>query len=334
VVPESVEVQHLMPQSPSALHCDSIDMRVTAILYAGPDTNLYELRPISEDLVPAFKAGAHIDLHLPNGLIRQYSIASDPEDRTRYVLGIKRDASGRGGSRFVHESIRAGTVIPTGLPRSTFSLVEDGKPAVFIAGGIGVTPFLSMAQRANRIGLNWKLYAAMRKCADLPILSPLQSQGDRITTHLDEKHNDRPIDLAAIIRSVSSDTHLYCCGPSPMLKLFEQQTASRESKYNHLERFTNDAPAGAAPGYAVQLARSNLTVHVGTGQTIIEALRDKGIQVMTSCEQGVCGSCETKVVAGRPDHRDVILTDDEKASNKTMMICCSGSLDDVLVLDL
>jgi len=334
VFSESMELRRPTPQSAGAPNCDRLDMRVTAILYAGPDTNLYELRPISEDLVPAFKAGAHVDLYLPNGLIRQYSIASDPEDRSRYFLGIKRDASGRGGSRFVHESIRAGTVVPTGSPRSTFSLIEDGKPAVFIAGGIGVTPFLSMAQRATRINLNWKLYVAVRRRAELSILSPVRSQGERIVTHVDEEHDGRPIDLAAIVRSVGPDTHLYCCGPSPMLEVFEQETASRESKYNHIERFTNDAPAGAASGYTVQLARSNLSVRIEPGQTIIEALRNKGILVTTSCEQGVCGSCETRIVAGRPDHHDVILTDDEKASNKTMMICCSGSLDEVLVLDL
>ena len=331
---ESVEVHRPTPQSADAPNCDRLDMRVTAIRYAGPDTNLYELRPLSKDLLPVFKAGAHVDLFLPTGLIRQYSIASDPEDRSRYVLGIKRDASGRGGSRFVHDSFRAGTVVPMSLPRSTFSLVEDGKPAVFIAGGIGVTPFLSMAQRATCIDLNWKLYAAVRRRVELPILSPVRSQGERITTHVDEEHDGRPIDLAAIVRAVSPDTHLYCCGPSPMLKAFEQETASRESKYNHIERFTNDAPVGAASGYTVQLARSNLTVQIEPGQTIIEALRDKGVRVTTSCEQGVCGSCETRIVAGRPDHHDVILTDDEKASNKTMMICCSGSLDDVLVLDL
>jgi tetrachlorobenzoquinone reductase len=248
VFSESVEVHRPTTQSAGAPNYDRLDMRVTAIRYAGPDTNLYELRPLSEDLLPVFKAGAHVDLFLANGLIRQYSIASDPEDRSRYVLGIKRDASGRGGSRFVHDSFRAGTIVPMGPPRSTFLLVEDGKPAVFIAGGIGVTPFLSMAHRATRIDLNWKLHAAVRRRAELPILSPVRSQGERIATHVDEEHDGRPIDLAAIVRSVGPDTHLYCCGPSPMLKAFEQETAARESRYNHIERFTNDAPVGAAFG--------------------------------------------------------------------------------------
>jgi tetrachlorobenzoquinone reductase len=325
---------HPMNQLNSVALRGSIDMRVTAIIYAGPGVNLYEVRPITGDPVPLFDAGAHVDLYLSNGLVRQYSIASDPEDRDRYVLGIKLDTLGRGGSRFVHEFIRVGTVIPISMPRSTFSLVEDGKRAVFIAGGIGVTPFLSMAQRASRIGLDWKLYAAVRTRADLAVLSAIQNRGDRVTTHVDEDHENRPIDLARIVRSVSPDTHLYCCGPSPMLKVFEQETSSREGQYNHIERFSNDLLAATMGGYTVQLARLNLTVKVDAGQTIMEALRRTGIDVATSCEQGVCGTCETKIVAGRPDHRDVILTDDEKASNKTMMICCSGSLDDVLVLDL
>lgn len=312
----------------------SIDMRVTAIIYAGPSVNLYEVRPVSGDQLPLFDAGAHVDLYLSNGLVRQYSIASDPQDRDRYVLGIKLDPLGRGGSRFVHESVRAGTVVPIGMPRSTFSLVEDGKRAVFIAGGIGVTPFLSMAQRAGRIGLDWKLYAAVRTRADLAVLSAIQNKGSRVATHVDDDQENRPINIAGIVRSVSPDTHLYCCGPTPMLKVFEQETSSRESRYNHIERFSNQLPAVTAAGYTVQLARSNLTVKVEAGQTIIDALRCKGIDVTTSCEQGVCGSCETKIVTGRPDHRDVILTNDEKASNRTMMICCSGSLDDVLVLDI
>lgn len=313
---------------------DCIDMRVVKIAYAGPCVNFYEMQPVSGGNVPEFAAGAHVDLYLPNGLVRQYSIASDPEDRSRYVFGIKLDKSGRGGSRLVHEAFRAGAVFPVSAPRSTFSLVEDGKPAIFISGGIGVTPFLSMLARADRIGMDWRLHAAVRTREETLLLSSSSELGERVVTHVDEEHDGRPLNMERIVRSAASDTHLYCCGPSPMLDAFDRATSARDSQYNHIERFSSDVPAAMAGGYSVRLARSNQTVEVRPGQTILAALRDAGVHVTTSCEQGVCGSCETRVLSGRADHRDLILSADEKSANQTMMICCSGSLDDVLVLDL
>lgn len=309
-------------------------MRVVKITYAGPSVNFYELRPVSGRNVPSFTAGAHVDLYLPNGLVRQYSIASDPEDRVRYLFGVKLDKLGRGGSRLVHETFRAGAVVPVGAPRSTFSLVEDGRPAIFISGGIGVTPFLSMSARASRIGLDWKLHAAVRTREDILLLSSSGEFGVRAVMHIDEEHDDRPLDLARIVDSAAADAHIYCCGPAPMLDAFEHATAARDRRYVHIERFNSDIPPATVGGYLVRLVRSNQTVEVLPGQTILAALRDAGVQVATSCEQGVCGSCETRILAGRADHRDLILTDDEKFANQTMMICCSGSLDDVLVLDL
>jgi tetrachlorobenzoquinone reductase len=313
---------------------DCIDMRVVTIAYAGPCVNFYELRPVSGGRVPEFTAGAHVDLRLPNGLIRQYSIASDPADRNRYLFGVKLDKSGRGGSRLVHEVFRAGAIFPVGMPRSTFSLIEDGKPAIFISGGIGVTPFLSMAARASRIRMDWRLHAAVRTREEALLLSGFGEPGDRVLMHIDEEHDGRPLDLDQIVRAAAPDVHLYCCGPSPMLDAFERTTFARSSQYNHIERFSSDVPAATAGGFTVRLARSNQAIEVLPGQTILAALRDAGVQVTTSCEQGVCGSCETRVLAGRADHRDLILTSDEKSTNQTMMICCSGSLDHVLVLDL
>jgi vanillate O-demethylase ferredoxin subunit len=220
------------------------------------------------------------------------------------------------------------------MPRSTFSLVEDGKPAIFISGGIGVTPFLSMLARASRIRMDWRLHAAVRTREETLLLSSAGELGERVVTHVDEEHDGRPFDLHQIVRSAAPDTHLYCCGPSPMLDAFEQATSARNGQYNHVERFSADAPAAAGSGYSVRLARSNRTIEVRPGQTLLAALQDAGVWVATSCEQGVCGSCETRILAGRADHRDLILTKDEKSANQTMMICCSGSLDDVLVLDL
>ncbi|TQF27625.1 hypothetical protein UNPF46_30385 [Bradyrhizobium sp. UNPF46] len=309
-------------------------MRVVKIAYAGPGVNFYELRPVAFESVPEFTAGAHVDLYLPNGVVRQYSIANDPEDRSRFLFGIKLDQSGRGGSRLAHEVCKPGVIIPVGKPRCNFSLVEDKKPAIFISGGIGVTPFLSMSARASRIGMDWKLHAAIRTREEVALFSSSCGTNNRVFIHIDEEHDGLPLDLEQIVRAAEPDTHLYCCGPSPMLDAFEKATSTRDGHFNHVERFSSEVPAAITGGFTVRLYRSNRTIQIRSGQTILAALRDAGIQVTTSCEQGVCGSCETRIVSGRADHRDLILTDEEKAANQTLMICCSGSLDDVLVLDL
>ncbi|MEI9927393.1 MAG: PDR/VanB family oxidoreductase [Sphingomonas sp.] len=311
-------------------------MRLSAIRYGSETTNFYEFRPVDGGVVRAFTSGAHVDLHLPGGLVRQYSIVSSQRTRDHYLLGIKREDTGRGGSRAVHEALKVGAILKVGGPRNHFPLVEDGSPVIFIAGGIGVTPLYSMLDRAREIGLDWTFHYAMRARADAVLVADLESRGDRVRIHADDEFEGRPIALAEIIAAAPRNAHLYCCGPAPMLDAFETLAAAAgfPPEQIHVERFSADPAPATTTGFIVELARSGIEVAVGPGQTILECARAVGVPVEASCEQGVCGSCETRVLGGVPDHRDMILTEAERRSNKTMMICCSGSLTERLKLEL
>jgi vanillate O-demethylase ferredoxin subunit len=311
-------------------------MRLTAISYGGEWTNLYEFRPLGGGEVPEFTAGAHVDLQLPNGMLRQYSIASSELDRRRYVLGIKRGQQSRGGSRFIHDALRVGELLRVSRPRNNFPLVDAAPHAVFIAGGIGVTPIRCLVDRAERIGQDWELHYAVQRREQAVFVPDFQAYGDPFRLHVDAEQDGRLIDLAAVLAGVPRDSHLYCCGPAGMLDTFLTLAAGWPAEQVHVERFTSTVPPAAeqAQGFVVELARSKRRVDIPAGRTILDMLRAAGCDVNFSCEQGICGACETKVLAGVPEHRDMLLSDEEKAKNTTMMICCSLSRSDVLVLDL
>ena len=308
-------------------------LRLTAITYAAEQVHLYEFRPVSGTSVPAFTAGAHVDLHLPNGLVRQYSIANAQDERHRYVLGVKRDAAGRGGSRFLHDELRVGTVLEVGGPRNNFPLVEAASHSVLIAGGIGVTPIVSMIARLRSLGRPWELHYAVRRRSEAAFLDELLAGDGRVRLHVDEEQGG-VLDVARIVGTAPEQAHLYCCGPTPLLEAFTAAISSRPAERVHLEYFSSSIAPAVESGFIVELARSKLRIEIPPGQTILDTLRARGLKVQSSCEQGICGSCETRVLAGEPDHRDLLLSDAEKATNEVMMICCSGSRSAVLVLDL
>lgn len=312
---------------------ETIAMRLTATTYAAEYVHLFELRPVSGEPVPRFTAGAHVDLRLPNGFVRQYSIANSEEERHRYLLGVKREAAGRGGSRLMHDELRVGTVLEVGCPRNNFPLVESAAHSVLIAGGIGVTPILSMVARLRSLGRSWELHYAVRRRSEVAFLDMLGAGGASVQLHVDEEQGG-VLDVAGIVGAVREGVHLYCCGPTPMLDAFTAAAASWPAEQVHVEYFTSAFAPAIEKGFIVELARSKRQIAVVPGQTILEALRANGIKVVSSCEQGICGSCETKVLAGEPDHRDLLLSDEEKATGGVMMICCSGSRSAVLVLDL
>lgn len=310
----------------------TLPLRLTSIRYAAQGIHLYEFcAPDGSDL-PPFTAGAHIDLHLPNGLVRPYSLCNDPRETHRYVTGIKRDPVSRGGSRYIHEQLRVGQVLQVSAPRNHFPLHEAASHTVLIAGGIGVTPIACMAQRLRALGASFEVHYGVRQREEAALLDLLEGPG--LHLHVDTEHGGQPMDLAALLARVPRDAHLYCCGPAPMLDAYEDASRGRPDGHVHLERFASVAPAATDGGFVVRLARSGRSVRVDAGCTILEALRKEGVDLQASCEQGICGSCETRVVAGRPDHRDSLLSDDEKRASQVMMVCCSGSLDPVLVLDL
>lgn len=312
-----------------------VEMRLTAITYGAEGTNLFELRPMNAADVAAFTAGAHVDLHLPNGQIRQYSLANPVNERHRYLLGVKIDLNGRGGSRCLHDEVRVGTVLKVSQPRNNFPLVEDAATSVFVAGGIGITPVHCMIERLKTLGRQWQLHYGVRRREEAIFLDGFAAD-PRVHLHVDAEHNGRVMDVAGIVAAAPLDAHLYCCGPAPMLTAFETACAERPPQHVHLERFSasENLVATAEGSYTVELRKSKRSLVVQPGQTLLQAIVAAGIKVQVSCEQGICGTCETRVLAGIPDHRDTILSDEEKATNEMMMVCCSGSLSPTLVLDL
>lgn len=314
-----------------------IEARVASIVSEAAGVNAYDLRPASGGDLPPFTAGAHIDLHLPNNAVRSYSLVNAQRERHRYVVAVALDRDSRGGSRFIHDAVRVGDRIPVSMPRNNFPLAEAGAHSVLIAGGIGITPLWCMVQRLQELDRSWALHycARTRQTAafrDALSALPAGAHG-RVHFNFDEEPGGNVLDLHALLNGADPSCHYYCCGPLPMLTAFEAATVSLPRDRVHVEYFTaRDAPATSG-GFSVVLARSGRTVDIPEGRSILETLLDAGIDVPYACQMGTCATCETRVIEGIPDHRDVVLSPEEKASNKVMMICCSGCIGDRLVLD-
>jgi ferredoxin-NADP reductase len=315
-----------------------LELRVKRICYEAAGINSYELiAPAGGELVP-FTAGSHIDLHLSNGMIRSYSLTNDQEERHRYVIAVNKDAKGRGGSAFVHDTVKAGDMLTVSHPRNNFALDEGADDSILIGGGIGITPLLSMARRLEALGRPWKLFYAARTRLAAAFLDEFRGLGANVHSNFhvdfDDERSGRLFDLADIVRNCPAGAHLYCCGPVPMLEAFEAATGDRPADHVHVEYFqAKEAPA-LEGGFEVELARSKRIVPVAAGKTILDALLDAGVAVNYACAEGVCGTCETRLLEGVPDHRDQFLNKEEHAANKTIMICCSGAKSRTLVLDL
>jgi len=315
-----------------------LEVRVKRIGYEAENINSYELvAPTGGELAP-FTAGGHIDLHLSNGMIRSYSLVNDQRERHRYLIAVNKDAAGRGGSSFVHDSIRAGDIITVSHPRNNFALHEEAEHSVLVAGGIGITPLLSMVRRLETLERSWELFYAARTRVAAAFLDELDALRPNVHLNLrvdfDDERSGRVFDLAAIVKKAPAPAHLYCCGPLPMLAAFEAATADRPADHVHVEYFQARQAPAIEGGFEVKLARSNRRILVEAGKTILDALLDAGIAVNYACTEGVCGTCETRVLEGIPDHRDQFLSKEEQAANKTVMICCSGVKSGTLVLDL
>ncbi len=308
------------------------DMRLTAIAYAAKDTNLYEFRRTDGANLPGIEPGAHIDIHLPNGMMRQYSLVTADGNPAAYVVGIKRDRASRGGSRYVHEYLGVAEILKIGGPRNHFPLIEDAPHSVLIAGGIGITPIWCMAQRLQKLGRSFELHYASRTRDEAAFLQELQKL-PQAHVHIDAEAGGF-LDLAPLVANAPAGSHFYCCGPAPMLAGYETVTKHVPAAQVHAEYFTAKEEAANEGGYVVELRKSELEFAIPQGRTILQVLRDAGVDTPYSCESGVCGACEAKVISGDVDHRDNVLTETERKASKTMMICCSGSKSPRLVLDL
>jgi ferredoxin-NADP reductase len=306
---------------------------IKAATWEAPDILSYELRPPEGGELSPFTAGAHIDLTLPNGLVRSYSLVNPQSERHRYVIVVQKDRASRGGSKWVHENFRAGDIVTVNGPRNNFALDEAVEKSIFIAGGIGITPILSMIERLSALGRDWQLIYCSRNRSGTAFLESLEKK-PQVRFNFDEEPGGKILDIAAVVKAAPANAHLYCCGPLPMLEAFEEATKDLARERVHVEYFTAKEPPAVEGGFKVVLAKSGREFTVPPGKTILDALLDAGLDIPYSCKEGVCGTCETKVREGVPDHRDLVLTEEEHASNKTMMICCSGSKSEKLVLDL
>ncbi|MFM0202474.1 PDR/VanB family oxidoreductase [Paraburkholderia fungorum] len=310
----------------------TIEMRLTSIRYAADDINLYEMRRPDNAALPAAGPGAHIDVHLPNGIMRQYSLVTADGDPRAYVIGIKRDRASRGGSIFIHDRLRVGQKLTVGGPRNNFPLLESVEHTVLVAGGIGITPIWAMAQRLLKLGRSFELHYACRERREAAFLEQLVAM-PQAHLHVDSESGGQPLDIAAIVARAPQHSHYYCCGPLPMLSAYEAATASLDAAQVHAEYFMPKAAAACEGGYVVELHRTGQTFAIPEGKTILQVLREGGVAAPYSCEEGICGACQVKVVAGTPDHRDSVLSEREKQAGDTMLICCSGAKSGRLVID-
>jgi tetrachlorobenzoquinone reductase len=313
---------------------DLIDVRLTAIRYVARDTSLFEFQSVDGRPLPAYEPGAHIDLHLPSGLLRNYSLTAAEREPSTYTVGIKRDPASRGGSRYLHDELQVGATLKIGGPRNNFCLREDFAHTVLFAGGIGITPIWCMVQRLNTLGRAWQLHYACRSRDDMAFRDELGAM-PQAALHFDDESGGQFLDVAAIVAAAPRDAHLYCCGPAPMLQAFEAATKDWPREQVHIEYFSPKEQGPAKKGgFTVELARSGVEYFIPEGETILNVLLDAGIDIDYSCELGICGACEQRVISGIPEHRDSILSEEEQSENKRVMICCAGCKSERLVLDL
>lgn len=295
----------------------------------------FEMRPI-KGLLPVFQPGAHIDVHMPNGEVRQYSITNGPGETDSFVIGVKLERESKGGSRCMHENVREGDVLAISEPRNNFPLRRDAVKTLFVAGGIGITPLLAMAQALENQDLTYELHYFAQGEGHLAFPDRLQSLGSSLIPHLGLTPAETAATLHELLASYLSDTHLYICGPGPMLEAARMIAARHGWPQSavHFEYFKNTNTLDDSSSFEIALARSCVTLKVPAGKTIMQVMRENGIDVPSSCEQGACGTCIATVIEGEPDHQDVYLNDAEKKAGSKIMTCVSRAKSARLVLDI
>jgi vanillate O-demethylase ferredoxin subunit len=299
----------------------------------------FELCAVDGSALPAFEAGAHIDIHIADGLTRQYSLCNDPRERHRYLISVLHDPNSRGGSRAMHEQIRSGQTLTISTPRNLFPLVRSASRHLLFGGGIGITPMLAMAYELSHQGADFELHYCYRssdRAAFVAMLAQTPFAG-RIKFHDDSGPQLQKLDAPALLSTPDAGTHLYVCGPAGFMNyiLDAAQCAGWSQERVHKEFFAAEpVDQSANTAFEVELASSGRVFHIPAERTVFEVLDEAGIEIESSCEQGVCGTCVTRVLRGIPDHRDQFLTAAEHAANDRFTPCCSRAKSSRLVLDL
>lgn len=299
----------------------------------------FELEPIGASELPVFSAGAHIDVQVAPGVIRQYSLCGHPQERRSWRIGVLREPQSRGGSAGMHERVQVGSVLRVSTPRNLFELVDEAPHSVLVAGGIGVTPILAMAQHLQDGGHSFEVHYCARSpermaFRDEILAGPLAGHA---RLYFNDAAPEQTFDVLEMLKAAPAGAHLYICGPAGFMEFV--LSAARASGWPearlHREHFaaavvdtTGDQP------FQIRLQRSGTTLAVPVDKSVLQVLLDHGVDVDYSCEAGVCGSCVTRVLEGTPDHRDTFLMDSERAANDQFTPCCSRSKSPTLVLDL
>jgi ferredoxin-NADP reductase len=300
--------------------------------WEAPGVVSLELAALDGGSLPPFGPGAHIDLHLPGGAVRQYSLFGDPAEESCYRIAI-RAVSGGMASGFVHRNLRVGEIVTVGPPRNNFPLVAADR-YLFVAGGIGITPLIPMMRAADAARRPWTLRYCNRSDADAPFLAEIRGLNGGVSLH--SASSGTRLDVATALAEPQAGTALYCCGPESLMLAVEAATSAWPAGSVHFEWFAprSRADAGVAGSFVVVCERSGLTLEVPPERSVQAVLNEAGIAVPCSCQQGVCGTCEVRVLSGDVDHRDSILSPAERAANATMMTCISRATSPRLVLDI
>ncbi len=320
---------------------DDLHLRVERITPEAEGILSYELASADGDPLPSFEPGAHLEVQVPGGQVRQYSLCGDPEERSRYRLAVQYELQGRGGSRAMHERVRPGDVLTTSLPRNDFPLMY-ARGYVLVAGGIGITPLLAMAHVLRRRGAIWSLHYCTRspeRTAFRELLASPDFAG-HVTFHHDGGDPKRGLDVDALLATRAPGMRLYCCGPAGLMRAVRQASNHHQwpREKVHFEAFSAEGTGaigdGADTEFQVVIRSTGATYPVPPGKTILNVLRQNGLQVPSSCEAGTCGTCLTHVLEGEPEHRDTFLSEPQRILGCNMLLCVSRARSRKLVLDL
>ncbi len=319
----------------SSISPTDIPVRIVRVETIADGIVLFEMRPKGGEELPPFTPGSHINVRVPNGLLRKYSLCSNPADRDHYLIAVKREHEGRGGSLYLTEQTKVGDEWMISAPDNAFALPKRGDNFIFIAGGIGITPFMAMIHALkDDHSKKFKLYY----CARTPEMTAFREElsapefKGKVVIHYDGGDPAKALDLWPIVEERRNREHLYCCGPRGLMQAVRDVTGHWTPTSIHFEAFSDaDARRDDDTPFAVTLASTGEVIDVPVGTTILEAMRARGHDVPSSCESGTCGTCRTKLLAGEADHRDLVLTESERDSQ--IMICVSRAKTPELTID-
>lgn len=317
----------------------TLNVQISKIEMLTPEIALFELSSTQGIELPPFDAGAHIDVHTPSGMTRQYSLCGNANQLQRYQIAVLKEMNGRGGSQSMHDKVKIGDVITISTPRNHFGLARDSRHSLLLAGGIGITPLLSMAETLSQTDQDFDLHYCARSVQRIAFVDRIQASkfADKVSFHFDDGNVEQQLEIESLLATPDSGTHLYVCGPKGFMDavLKTARTLGWDDQNLHYEFFSATPNSSQSDdAFEVVVASSGRVISVAKDQTILAALNSNGIDLPFSCEQGVCGTCLTKVLEGTPDHRDMYLTPEEQSTNDQMLVCCSRSKSVRLVLDL